>query len=117
VICSVWEPTAGEREAIAPGANIELIVWGTGTPPVAMTTTDAPLGKPPAEREEPVGPVRVRGVVAVVLSRPAARFLRGFMRHVNDIKRLPPGGEALETAGLIEEITAKVAAALDGDES
>lgn len=47
-INSVWELTDEERAAIAAGANIELTVWGTGTPPVALRTTDEPLGKGPA---------------------------------------------------------------------
>jgi hypothetical protein len=46
VICSTWEPTDDERAAIADGANVELIVWGDGTPPVAMSTTTVALGKP-----------------------------------------------------------------------
>lgn len=47
VICSVWVPTPSERRRIARGENIELIVWGEGTPPVAMTVTKVPLGKAP----------------------------------------------------------------------
>jgi hypothetical protein len=46
VIQSVWEPTAGERRLIAEGANIELLVWGGGHPPVAMHTTFVQLGRP-----------------------------------------------------------------------
>lgn len=42
---SVWEPSDEERQAIAFGANIELVVWGQGTPPVALSTTTEPLGK------------------------------------------------------------------------
>ena len=49
VIASVWEPTKKEREAIANGENIRLLVWGDGIPPFAMDTTDEPLGKPPNE--------------------------------------------------------------------
>lgn len=45
---SVWEPTPEEREAIANGENVELIVWGKGHPPVMVRTTDVPLGKAPA---------------------------------------------------------------------
>jgi len=45
VICSVWEPTPQQRDAIAKGENIRLLVWGRGHPPVAMDTTDEPLGK------------------------------------------------------------------------
>lgn len=44
VILSTWEPTDEERAAIAAGANVELAVWG-GQPPVALQTTDVPLGK------------------------------------------------------------------------
>lgn len=47
VICSVWELTPEERQEIAAGANVELVVWGDGTPPVAMHTTSVPLGKAP----------------------------------------------------------------------
>jgi hypothetical protein len=47
LICSTWVPTDEERELIAAGANVELMVWGTGTPPVAMRLDDSPLGRPP----------------------------------------------------------------------
>lgn len=40
VICSNWVPTEDERQAIARGANLELIVWGSGHPPVAMRVED-----------------------------------------------------------------------------
>lgn len=43
VLISVWEPTPEERRAIADGANLELTVWGTGTPPVALRTTTVAL--------------------------------------------------------------------------
>jgi hypothetical protein len=46
VICSVWELDEDERAAIAAGANVELVVWGDGTPPVAMHTTTVALGRP-----------------------------------------------------------------------
>lgn len=45
VFSTTWEPTPEERAAIADGANVELLVWGTGHPPVAMAVTDEPLGK------------------------------------------------------------------------
>ena len=32
-----------ERQAIADGQNVELIIWGQGMPPVAMATTDVEL--------------------------------------------------------------------------
>jgi hypothetical protein len=52
-VVSVWEPTVQERSQIAAGQNIRLYVMGEGTPPIAMTTTDEPLGAPPAPSEEP----------------------------------------------------------------
>lgn len=45
VVTSTWELTPEERELIAAGQNIELTVWGEGTPPVALCVTDEPLGK------------------------------------------------------------------------
>ena len=48
VIVSVWEPSQKEREAIANGENIRLLIWGDGIPPIALDTTDEPLGKAPA---------------------------------------------------------------------
>ena len=47
VIASVWKPTDEERVAIANGENIRLLIWGDGIPPMAMSTTDEPLGKAP----------------------------------------------------------------------
>jgi len=47
VIASVWEPTEAERKAIAAGENVRLLVWGDGIPPLAVDTTDEPLGKAP----------------------------------------------------------------------
>jgi hypothetical protein len=46
VVCSVWEPTEDERRQLAEGANLELVVWGGGTPPVALGLTSVPLGAP-----------------------------------------------------------------------
>jgi hypothetical protein len=45
VLVSVWELSKEERAAIAAGHNVELTVWGSGTPPVRLRTTDEPLGK------------------------------------------------------------------------
>ncbi len=42
---TTWEPTDEEREAIADGGNICLMVWGRGHPPVAMVVTDRELGR------------------------------------------------------------------------
>lgn len=49
ILVSVWEPTDEERQAIAAGANIELVVGGTVHPPVCMQTTTVTLGKRPTE--------------------------------------------------------------------
>jgi hypothetical protein len=40
-------PTEAEREAIAAGHNVELIVWGEAHPPVAMRVVSYPIGAPP----------------------------------------------------------------------
>jgi hypothetical protein len=37
VITSVWDLDDDERALIAQGGTIELHVWGTGTPPVAVS--------------------------------------------------------------------------------
>lgn len=42
---TVWEPTDEERQAIAGGANVQLLVWGSGHPPVAMAVTGVRLGR------------------------------------------------------------------------
>lgn len=44
VICSTWELTAEEREKIAAGENVELVVFGTAQPPVQMRITNVPIG-------------------------------------------------------------------------
>jgi hypothetical protein len=44
VLSSTWQPTDEEREAIAKGANVELCVWGEGTPPVYIGTSTEQLG-------------------------------------------------------------------------
>lgn len=45
VIASVFVPTDEQREAIAQGKNIELVIWGTAQPPVAMLVTNKQPGK------------------------------------------------------------------------
>lgn len=47
VLCSTWEPTIEERALGAAGGQVELIVWGAGTPPVAIRAVNYPLGAPP----------------------------------------------------------------------
>lgn len=49
VTCSVWEPTPEERIKLMNGECVRLIVWGQGMPPVAIDTTDEPLGRPPRD--------------------------------------------------------------------
>jgi hypothetical protein len=51
VMCSTWELTADERERIAAGENVELIVFGTGHPPVQMRLTNVPIGGHMSRRE------------------------------------------------------------------
>lgn len=51
---STWEFDEEERRAIAAGANVELIVWGSGHPPVSMGVVSYPLGAPPREDEADV---------------------------------------------------------------
>lgn len=45
VLSSTWVPTDEQRALIADGANIELLVWGEGHPPVALELTDVELVK------------------------------------------------------------------------
>ena len=44
---SCWVPTDEQRQAIADGANIELLVWGREHPPVSVGICTYPLGKAP----------------------------------------------------------------------
>lgn len=44
---STWELTDEQRQAIADGANIDLIVWGQGHPAVAVAVSHVPLGRKP----------------------------------------------------------------------
>lgn len=39
-VISVWWLTPVEREAIAAGANIRLVIWAEPIPPVALQVTD-----------------------------------------------------------------------------
>lgn len=52
VIRSVWQPSDDERQAIAEGANVELLVWGKSHPAVAVGVNSEALGRPrPADEE------------------------------------------------------------------
>jgi hypothetical protein len=42
---TVWVPTVEERQAIADGANVALLVWGRQHPPVSMAVTHVELGR------------------------------------------------------------------------
>jgi hypothetical protein len=46
VLRTTWQPSEEERERIAAGENIELIVWGVRHPAVTLDVTDTPLGRP-----------------------------------------------------------------------
>lgn len=48
-IGSTWELTPEERASIAAGANVELVVFGTAHPPVALRLSTYLLGKAPAD--------------------------------------------------------------------
>jgi hypothetical protein len=48
VVVSTWELTDAERAEIAAGANVELVIWGAGHPPVAVATNRDAIGRPPA---------------------------------------------------------------------
>jgi hypothetical protein len=36
VLCSVWNLSDAERKTIADGGFVELMIWGSGHPPVAL---------------------------------------------------------------------------------
>lgn len=59
IISSTWELTAEERERIAAGENVELVVFGTAHPPVLLRLTNVPIGGH-LKREEVVE--RLRGM-------------------------------------------------------
>lgn len=59
VICSTWELTARERERIAAGENVELVVFGAAHPPVLLRLTNVSIGGH-INREEVVE--RLRGM-------------------------------------------------------
>jgi hypothetical protein len=46
-IVSTWELEEHERSAIYHGANIDLVVFGTAHPPVALEVSTATVGKAP----------------------------------------------------------------------
>lgn len=50
ILSSTFVPTDDQRIRIAEGENIELLIWGTAQPPVALALTDVPIGKAPIER-------------------------------------------------------------------
>lgn len=40
VLVSTWELDDEDRQAVADGARVELLVWGSGHPPVALRLAD-----------------------------------------------------------------------------
>lgn len=46
VCCSVWVPSEEEREQIAKGDNIRVVIWGQTVPPMDVQITDEELGEP-----------------------------------------------------------------------
>jgi hypothetical protein len=51
VVCSTWVPTDEERALLAAGENVELVIWGTAVPPLAMRTTAVSLGRRPEDAQ------------------------------------------------------------------
>lgn len=51
VLISTWEPDDDERAAIAAGANLQVLIWGTQHPPVALRLqeTDVESDAPPGD--------------------------------------------------------------------
>lgn len=58
-VASTWELSAEEREKIAAGENVELVVFGSAHPPVLLRVTNVPIGGH-ISREEIVD--RLRGM-------------------------------------------------------
>jgi hypothetical protein len=52
IVASVWVPTDEERQKIAEGENIRLLIWAYRIPPVAIDLTDEPLGAAPLRQGE-----------------------------------------------------------------
>lgn len=44
VLVSTWELTDDERKRISEGANVELMIWGKGLPPVALAVEEEDTG-------------------------------------------------------------------------
>lgn len=45
ILISVWELEDDERTAIANGATIELVIWGSGHPPVSLGIGESIKGR------------------------------------------------------------------------
>lgn len=52
LIRSTFELTPEERELIAAGGQVELIIWGDVQPPVCLAAVNYPLGAPPRPIDE-----------------------------------------------------------------
>lgn len=63
VLGSTWVPTDEERTRIALGANVELLVWGEGHPPVSIRVADykVPDYRPPYTIQYPFDCERNQG--------------------------------------------------------
>lgn len=44
VMLSQWLPSEEERQLIAKGAKVNLLVWGTGHPPVSVSVDTSEFG-------------------------------------------------------------------------
>lgn len=52
ILRSTWQFTDAERERIAAGENVELVIWGTEHPPVSMLVVSYTLGAPAPAGDE-----------------------------------------------------------------
>lgn len=74
-IASTWEPDPLERAAIATGANLEVVIWGTRLPPLALGITREPLTGEPLRASTGEGP-RLWFEVGEELARDLAAMLQ-----------------------------------------
>lgn len=76
---SIWEPTDGERKALANGAPITLRLWGANHPPVNML-----VGNPPEDGD-------LRALVTVKETGEAAsKFFDALSKRMQEAEDIEP---------------------------
>jgi hypothetical protein len=108
VLSSTWEPSPQERVAIAGGQNVELLVWGAGTPPVAVSVTDVEIvGKRISEPRpgEKVMPLQLALGAALAL-----QLIVPLVAH--SVSTAPKGSERAATFGPAQHDFEQLEAAL-----